>query len=485
MTRGALLAMALAAVVGGFTLDGEFVLDDGAAIVASPVVTGQVPAGEALTRDFWGQPLATPQAAWRPLMPLVWRGLWAVGQGEPWPFRALSLLLHVGLVLAAWRLVARVAPSLATPAAALLAVHPARSEAVGALVAQADLLALALGCVAARLALDGRALRGATVLLVACLAKETAVLVLPLVALALWRERPEVRAVLRSMGPLALVAVAVVVVHLALPKPPVMPQDNLAMAAEGATRLLHGLATIGRAVWLVTLPLALAPHHGYAGLDLSLTTLAPWAALGLSTLGVLTWGLRTAAAPFAALALANLVLQSSLLLALPTDVAERLLLPTVLAASVGLSGLAERAPRPRLAAAALVVVFLPLSWAGQRPWTTESTLWEHALLTEPRAMRTQRNASAIAFREGRTDDGLWHLMVLRHLERQLPQPVDWELVDGLAHRPDRVTLGPGAFAPEGPCDFALEWLNGAFRIPEQALEQWGLFQDVYGCPPLR
>lgn len=465
-----------------------------------------MPWTEAFSRDFWGQPLGDARASWRPALPLVWRGLWALGDGAALPFRVLSLLLHVLATGLVYRLGRRLGLTVgALVGASLFAVHPLRSEAVGAIVAQADVASTLFG-LAAVLAIASerpRALLAASALAAGILFKESAVLFVAPVAAVAWLNAaggPERRRVLgraaASLAPTLLVALLGTWMQFSFPRPAAGPADNLAFATEGLTRLLHGLAMAGKLTRFTLLPVGLSPHHGYAEVDDGLATLLPDAAIGLAALALLLLLLVRAARQrdwlalvLSTIALPVLVLQSQLAVTLPTDLGERIGYGLLATVGLGLGAAFERAldaRARRVATAALLALSLAGSWVAQRPWSSEPALWDHALTVTPKALRVQRNIAAMRFRDGRYEDGLWHLMVVVHLESRLPAPVDWEPITALEAQPvgRRLGLGPGILAPDAPCPFALRWLNRAFRNPGEALERWEEMRALYGCPSL-
>ncbi|WKX97869.1 hypothetical protein Q1695_013509 [Nippostrongylus brasiliensis] len=128
------------------TFAADFVYDDSQAIVANPVVTGQVSAGHAWTLDFWGNRLGRgSHKSYRPLTTLTFRLNAAVFGMKPSSFHVTNVLLHAmaSCLLFAFgqrfRLLA-----LNTEAglfsSLLFAVHPIHCEAVAGVVGRADVL---------------------------------------------------------------------------------------------------------------------------------------------------------------------------------------------------------------------------------------------------------------------------------------------------------------------------------------------------------
>jgi Tfp pilus assembly protein PilF len=124
--------------------------------------------------------------------------LWNVGGGTPWLFHAYAVVLHAACAVAVLSLLARALPARAAFAGALLfAVHPVHVEGVASIVGSADVLATLAGvaCVGVAVrALAGQrgdvnwlgALGAAALYAIALGAKETAVVVPGLAALAAW-----------------------------------------------------------------------------------------------------------------------------------------------------------------------------------------------------------------------------------------------------------------------------------------------------------
>ncbi len=156
-----ILPLVLAAVVGLVVIDAGFVYDDPSALLENPVVNGTVPVWEAFIRDFWGRPASHGFTSWRPLMPIVWALVWKLWPSNPLPFHILSATLHVLAVGMSMRFAYRLRPSYAWSAAVgtLFALHPLNTEAVNAIVAQADLLSFSLALAGCAVALGPASLR--------------------------------------------------------------------------------------------------------------------------------------------------------------------------------------------------------------------------------------------------------------------------------------------------------------------------------------
>ncbi len=174
-------------------LSGAFVYDDLAMVVRNPHITSLSGLPAIFARpmfEFLDPQQATKIGYWRPLAGLALSAGRALGNGSPFGFHVVSLLLHLAATAVAFRLALRLSKSawIAFFAALLFGLHPTKVEAVSWISATNDPL---FGCFAL-LALDAFARhreRGSASLawpaalwfLLALLSKEAAVAVVPMV----------------------------------------------------------------------------------------------------------------------------------------------------------------------------------------------------------------------------------------------------------------------------------------------------------------
>jgi hypothetical protein len=472
------------------------VYDDSSALLDNPIVNGEVAAWEAFGRDFWGRPRSQGLTTWRPAMPLLWAQLWKWWPDDPLPFRALSVLMHVLAVALSMRFALRLEPSRGWAAAVgvLFALHPLNTEAVGAIVAQADLLSFSLVLAACTAALGPPTLRTrmlcALGFLLASLVKESAVIFTPLAALLLFLQPGDMRARVASALPTVAVGVGVVALQLALPRAVgiSMITSNLAHQAQGAMRLLLGLHNVRRALAMTVWPWPIAPNHGYAAVELQARTLAPYAALGAAllvagaTAGV--WAIKRRRLEWvAALSFlyAPALLQSHWFVRLITDLAERLLYPSILGismiVSIGLFRLVG-APAWRAAiATVLSIAFVAGSYPSRRAWADDDALWMYAVRAEPRAALHHHNVSNVYFRADDVKRGAYHRLLYTYLIERYPEPVQWEAIEKLSafSAAERFVELPAALAPNDPCAVVRAFTSQARRHPplyDYVLQRW-------------
>ncbi|MFQ5719103.1 MAG: tetratricopeptide repeat protein [Acidobacteriota bacterium] len=264
------------------SLGADFVYDDHALV--EPFVSADDGPGWS---DIFGQELwhdLSAQSYYRPLVRLsfVADAFWSA---TALPFHITNLLLHIGLVLIAWRVVRHLVgdPSLAFTAAALFAVHPVHAEAVAWISARGDLLAPLLGLGSWWMMLAGGwltstrqdagrrrvpDLAGAAGLFAAALvSKETAIALVPMIAVAEWLLRrrltgttssrpPWPRAPLLAAGFVmaAWVVLRVVVLgHFTTPQP-VDPWENPVAGLGAGDRVATVAANLLAAVRLLFWP---------------------------------------------------------------------------------------------------------------------------------------------------------------------------------------------------------------------------------------
>ena len=188
----ALLLTIVVFLVFGRAIEGELVYDDLRLIARNPRVTGGVSLWEAVSTSHWGFDDPAAEGAvgyWRPLTVLVLRLGWWLGDGSPVAFHLLSILLHLGASLAAWRFVTRLFGDgrAGFCAGLLFALHPVHVESVAWISAVNDPLfglfvLLALGdWMKSRARSGGRwAWRPALWLLLGALSKEHALTLVPM-----------------------------------------------------------------------------------------------------------------------------------------------------------------------------------------------------------------------------------------------------------------------------------------------------------------
>jgi hypothetical protein len=324
-----------------------------------------------------------------------------------------NVLLHALVAVLAWVLLLRVvAPGAgragrvaAALGALLFAVHPVTAEAVAWVSSRGDLLAMLLvlsGLEVLRRTGVARTVGGAALVALGCLAKESAVVAfawLPLRDLALPRTvRPPLRTTLARSGLLLAVAVAYLVVRGAVMEAaggrPLAQVD----LPEGS-RLLTVATSLSAVAWYakaLVLPSGfplehdLPPAASFAepsvvvGLGLVLTLLLAGVTALRRGRGALALGCL---APLAAL-----VPVSNVVVPLKTFAAERFLYPALpfvaVLAALGLRRLLSvRDRRVAVAAGAVAVALLAAlgagTWARERPWRDDLSLWTAVARADP------------------------------------------------------------------------------------------------------
>jgi hypothetical protein len=414
---------ALAALVYAGAVPSGFVLDDHFAVVSNPVVTGEVSALKAFTRDFWGRAPPNTIGTYRPLAVLSFVLDARLGGGAAWWFHLTNVGLHV-LAVAALYLVWRRQAGEATawPAAALFCMLAAPSEAVHSLVGRADILGALFGLLgyAAHRTAGPRGAWAAWLCFALALASKESSLLYPLLWCLLevlrtgvWRTLPWGRlGGYAALGALYLGARWNAVGTLLsarigdMTNPLVTapwPQRVLGAADIFWNHYLGGIANPMQRLYLCS-----APACGPVGVE------SPGAWLGLAALGLLAalavglWRREPVVSAGLAWFLLLFLPVSNLLVLSPSVYGERLLYGPLMGASLalahGVSRLAARLPRPAIAWGLLGVVAagnaLALQWR-HGDWRDDATLALSALEVEPDSAVVQANAADSWLRLGR------------------------------------------------------------------------------------
>ncbi len=173
---GVLLAMA--SVVYANTLANGFALDDYLYIFNNPAVTSPTIRGLfSATKDF---------NVFRPITFAALALNWKVGGAHAWGYHLVNLLLHAMVTVLLYLVLKKVleavpqGASISWVAALLFAVHPIHTEAVASIVGRSELLAVIFLLAAWLLHLEDQIIPALLCFLLAMLAKESAIVFLPL-----------------------------------------------------------------------------------------------------------------------------------------------------------------------------------------------------------------------------------------------------------------------------------------------------------------
>ncbi len=437
----AVLAVAVLALYGP-ALGYGFVYDDVSLIETNAALADWGTLGEALTHDLFHFAEGTRSSPyWRPLVSLSYYIDHALGGGRAAAFHAtnLALLWACGLALVAVLRRSGVGVLGAWALALLFVAHPLQVEGAANAAGRTDLLATALGLGALAGTRPGRS---AGLTLLACLAKEIAVLI-PLVA---WLRDPRDRTWRWQAGAVALFVVARVAV---------LAQLDLAAEDAGGGTAASWLGAGGRVLfWLGRLvwPLPMGPAAELAPAEGTLAaagwvTLAAFAALG--------WRASGQQRAAAALTLLPLLMVSGLLQAEPRYGDSLTVLPW--AGAVWLLGPELVAGgRGRQLAPVLLALVLAVPSVQRLPeWSSSRTLWEAAHQRDP-------------------DDRVVALGLARVLSADHPRqalavldPAVWPR--GSRQRREAAAVVARAHLALGEQDAALAWLSQAVHDePESA-----------------
>lgn len=403
---------------------------------------------------------------YRPVTTLTYLFNYAVlGNGvSPLGYHVVNLALHIANVVLGFFLVRRLGASspIAWLAAALFAVHPIQTEAVTNIVGRADLLATCAVFSAALCYVQAAAQSGArkswslasagALTCAGVVAKESALAALGFAVLydLLWRwpaskgETPRIRlrTAVRTFGlrdwTIFFPAIALFWWTRFQLGPALAPAglaftDNPILFATPLQGWLTAIGVLGRYLALLVFPRRLACDYSYGQIPLygeenaAGDRMIPWLSL-LLLLGLAWWVIRRReahrlAAWGVAFFFITLLPTSNLVVRIGAIMAERFLyLPSLgifTAVAVGLAALARHAVA-RLAPprsfsvlvrswalpAVLLVALTARTWARNRDWRNEETLWRSAVLAVPESFKAQLNYAMAIWGGSQTEAAL-------------------------------------------------------------------------------
>ena len=453
MRRDASLYWALAVVLTAIAcyvnaVGNEFVLDDTRLIRDNLRIRSLANIPHLFTSSYWD--VAGPQALYRPLVLVSYAIQYAMHGLSPAGYTTVNIALHAGVSGLLFALVRAIGGSLfaAGVAGIAFAAHPVHTEAVSGISGRPELLAAFFFLLAVhfhRLTPAAGRYRAGTLACFACalLSKESAItliLILPLmdalcpakgidgqpVGPAFARPASPTRATARQARivsdylPLLGVAVAYLIVRRAvlgsitIAESAIAPLDNPLvpitttpfgerMGATAAQAIMTAFAVVAEYARLLTWPARLSPDYSFDQIPLVTSALDHRFIVGLAvvTACIAAVAMLRRRSPVATFGLAFLALTfsivSNFVITIGTICAERLMyLPSagaLVAAAVGAEWLAGNTALRRRIVAGIVVVLVVLAaartWARNRDWTNEVTLWSAAVNAAPRSARVQ------------------------------------------------------------------------------------------------
>ena len=290
------LLLSVAILVYANTLPNDFALDDYLYIFGNPAVTGPSLKGLfAATKDF---------NVFRPVTFATLALNLAAGGAHAWGYHLVNLLLHAAVTLLLYlvlRKLLEIVPQGATvawAAALLFAVHPIHTEAVASIVGRSELLAVGFLLGAWLLHLHDEPFPALFCFVVALLAKESAVVFLPL-AIAGDYARGKLKPLLRY-GWIAGVGVLYMAVLWKMQggrfgEKGVNFLDNPLAHLPASLRILNALRVAWKYLALQAYPATLSCDYSYSGILLysNLRHTLPPAVLAASVLALWIWAIWT------------------------------------------------------------------------------------------------------------------------------------------------------------------------------------------------
>lgn len=388
----------IALVVYANTLGHDFVYDDFMWILNNPAIRDLPNAGQFFVTGLFGNVI------YRPLTALSFSLDGAIAGLQPWFYHAENILLHGAVTLLVYLVLRPLGERKAWLAAAFFAVLPVHTEVVANVTSRSELLATTLG-LAALLQLRRPGI-AAGLLLLALLAKESAIAIPALTVLFWWRmsERPPLRRMALTLGMLAFATGAYLFLRFSTHGSIEVPQgvlyelDNPLVLADLPTRVRTALMIVGQNLGLCLVPYHFSADYSYNQIPLVTAWSEPrfllWTALPVALLAGAAASHRKRPDFLLGLAWFFVALApvSNLLMPIGTIRAERLLyLPSVgacLVVAEALELLLER--RRQFAVALAAVLLLALGVVTVRRnivWRNQETLAKATVADAPNSAR--------------------------------------------------------------------------------------------------
>ena len=444
----------LAFLASATSLVNGFVYDDRPIVMTNPRVHTLANWWTAFARPYW--PPDWGDTNYRPLTILSFALQWALGDGSPVVFHAVSVALYLGACVAVLRVAQLVLPPAAAwLVAALFAVHPVHVEAVGNVVGQAELAVAVCSALAVATyvrvrmtrssavdAPDGLGRRTVVVVgalyAIACLTKETGFFLPGLLLTAectvvgarLGETRRSIAARARDLWPVYVLCAVIGIAYLAVRRSVLGgfgddPNTVIALLDHKA-RLLTMLGVVPEWARLLLWPARLAADYSPADVPVIMNFAAAavpglFILVGFLTLCAACWR-RSRVAAFGLLWIAVAIFPvSNIMLRSGVIVAERtLFLPSVgalLAVGAAATWAVRRAResgfvRPQLAVAPvaiLLVLGVLKSASRQRVWRSSDDFLRTIVEDAPRGYRAHYMHGMWHFEKGRREEGERHV----------------------------------------------------------------------------
>jgi tetratricopeptide (TPR) repeat protein len=346
-----------------------------------------------VSTSYWGE--IVDAGLYRPLTLLSF-GLNRLAGPAPFGFHLANDLLHGFAAVLAF-LVARtlgLSPLGSLAAGLLFAVHPALSEAVNAIVGRADILAFSFSMGAFVLfAWNASPVLVGGAFFLALLSKESAAFALPLFVL---RRRDPGSVVPLGIAVLAYAAFRYVALDgFGISGREIGFLDNPLAGATLATRLRSAPMLVFHYAELVLWPEVLSADYSFDQIPIPVGLLDGRVLAGTALLAILIFVATRSGAPGFAAAAFLLPLAGSvhLLFPLGTIFAERLLYLPMIGAALAFGIGVEAASRRSLSGAGLLLGVVVAagayrSWARNRDWIDNETLFRRTVETSPRSARS-------------------------------------------------------------------------------------------------
>jgi tetratricopeptide (TPR) repeat protein len=377
-----------------WTLAGTFLYDDLPIIVKNDRLHSLSRIGEIWTHGYW--PDRAGLTLYRPVTQTVWSFLWTAGDGSPWPFHALNLILGAAVVILVYRLWLdiRVGTRVAFIAALMFAVLPVHTEVTAAIVGGNELLAALFGLSAILLYRRGRNISALLLFALAVFSKESAASAAALALFLRFRDqgfRQSLPLLARDASVAAVVVGAALSLRAMVAEGPafIPPIDNPMSLLQAPQRILTALWVQVMYLGKSLFPFTLSADYSYKQIRLVMSLADPraWAGLALAVLLFWSFCCRPATRVGIAFWVLAFLPAANIIIPIGTMMGERLAyLP-----SVGLTLLmaqsVPRLPGMKFAVASIVLLFSLHTMQRNRDWRDANEFYPKLAATSPESAK--------------------------------------------------------------------------------------------------
>ncbi len=419
------------------SLGGFFVLDDRPDILMHPVVQGRAPIWSVLDYNYMGDPLGHGPNTIRPWPTLTYWLQWRLFGFNAFPFRLWMLALHLGTVAVGYKTLKLYLPQRAAFIAVLLfsglGIH---SSVVVSAAHSPDVWALLFALLALWSVHKERPLLCGLAAAMACLSKESALLLPLVLAAGAWSKDKSWKSPLAGLLAVSVYAAVRFTFVEFDPTGGIIGLRNALEHADFSTRAWMPFVILGHYLFKMFVPIELGYDYTYNAIPVVFDLSEPMGWLGVTATAAALGGVWAAwktehrgHAAVVLLGFSSTYGVVSNVIPIVVVFAERLFYGPSLwvCAVVGLLLHAVHNTRPqlsRLVVGLLLATQIPLAAFNTFHWRENITMGVRQLINVPGSAAGQMTLAQSMSEHGEHDAALWHLAIASSAVAHYPDP-EW------------------------------------------------------------